>query len=154
MIFGAGTSPLTYTLQDDVAYEIGSTHRAMRFTDGSSLDVPKGVTVMIDAGAIIKLNKANIDVGSDAQGVDRSLGALQVLGTASESVYFTSYFDKSIGSIGKDSYQGLLAPRWRLGRPGLPQRPGLYAKGIRSRSKPESSTTSSTTQTSATVAAR
>ena len=122
-IFNAGTSPLTNTLQDNVAYEIGLDASGNALADGSSLDVPKGVTVMIDAGAVIKLNGANIDVGSDAQGVDRSLGVLQVLGTPGESVYFTSYFDKSIG---KGTYQGLLARGARqLGRSGLPQRPGL-----------------------------
>ena len=53
-------------------------------SDGSKFEIPQGVTVMVDAGAIIKLRGANIDVGSSAQGIDRSGGALQVLGTTGQ----------------------------------------------------------------------
>ncbi len=106
-IFDHGTSPLTDTLQDNIAYQIGRDQYGAVLADGDSstgqLQVPYGVTLMIDAGAVFKLSGANIDVGSSMQGVDRSLGALQVLGTPDESVYFTSFRDKSIG---KDTYGG------------------------------------------------
>ena len=59
--------------------------------------VPRNTTVMIDAGAIIKLRGANIQVGSSDVNVDRSGASLQVLGTPSDPVYFTSWQDSSIG---------------------------------------------------------
>ncbi len=48
--------------------------------DGETFEVPQGVTVMIDAGAILKLRNAKISVGSESIDEDRSLAALQVLG--------------------------------------------------------------------------
>ena len=60
------------------------------------MNVPKGVTVMIDAGAIFKL-RGEINAGTFAQGHDLSGGAIQVLGTPQQSVYFTSYNNESIG---------------------------------------------------------
>ena len=65
--------------------------------DGAELIVPQGVTVMIDAGALLKLMAANIDVGTSALGANRSAGALQVLGTPDAAVYFRSYRDDSVG---------------------------------------------------------
>jgi len=85
------------TLRDNVPYEIGYNLFEQALSDGTRMEVPKGVTVMIDAGAVFKLRKANIDVGSSAEGVDRSGGALQVLGTPEHSVYFTSHYDETIG---------------------------------------------------------
>ncbi len=70
------------TLGDNVAYQIGfSKVGGQALQDGSTLEIPKGVTVMIDANAVLKLRRARISVGSSAQTVDRSAGALQVLGT-------------------------------------------------------------------------
>jgi len=86
------------SLRDNIPYEIG--RRLVDnapLADGVRMDVPKGVTVMIDAGAMIKLFRSNIMVGSIAEGIDRSGGALQVLGTPYHSVYFTSYYDESLG---------------------------------------------------------
>jgi len=85
------------TLDDNVAYEIGYNTWNVPLEDGRIMDVPQGVTVMIDAGALFKLRKANIDVGSSAEGVDRSGGAIQVLGTPEHMVYFTSHFDEDLG---------------------------------------------------------
>ena len=58
--------------------------------------------------AIFKLNQARIGVGSSSLSVDRSAGAFQVLGTPDAPVYFTSYFDESIGV---DTYQPHTDPR-------------------------------------------
>lgn len=70
------------TLQDNLAYEVGfSALGGQPLADGTTLEVPKGVTVMVDAGAVIKLRRARIGVGSSAVNIDRSAGALQVLGT-------------------------------------------------------------------------
>ncbi|MBM4092493.1 MAG: hypothetical protein FJ276_24180, partial [Planctomycetes bacterium] len=104
------------TLGDNVAYQIGFTRvGGQALEDGSTLEVPKGVTIMIDANAILKLRRARIGVGSFAQGLDRSAGSLQVLGvprivTATGavrkdatgapivgSVHFTSLHDKAVG---------------------------------------------------------
>ena len=63
------------TLGDNVAYQIGfSRVGGAVLQDGATLEVPKGVTVMIDANAVLKLRRARIGVGSSAQGVDRSVG--------------------------------------------------------------------------------
>ncbi len=78
------------------------------------MEVPRGVTTMIDAGAIFKLYRARIGVGSSNQSIDRSDSALQVLGTpmlldasgnavrsngqnVSGNVIFTSWLDESVG---------------------------------------------------------
>ena len=91
---------MTTTLQDNVPYEIGTTGSGVNqktLADGATMDIPQGVTVMIDAGAVIKLQGANISVGSISQNIDHSLGALQILGTPLHSVYFTSYLNQLIG---------------------------------------------------------
>ncbi len=97
------------TLTDNFAYEIGpGPLQNQILADGKTLDVPKGVTVMVDAGAIFKMNQSRIGVGSSSLSVDRSGGALQVLGTPELPVYFTSYDDESIGV---DTYQPTTTPR-------------------------------------------
>ena len=85
------------TLGDDLAYEIGRDIFSNPLSDGATLNVPKGTTLMIDAGAILKLDGANINAGTFAQGLDQSGSAIQVLGTPQQSVYFTSYNNSSIG---------------------------------------------------------
>jgi len=106
------------TLDDNWAYEIGfdvSQAVTTPLSDGTTLEVPQGVTVMVDAGAIFKLRNARIGVGSSAPGVARNAGALQVLGAPRYldaggnvirdnagniipgNVLFTSYDDESLG---------------------------------------------------------
>ncbi len=104
------------TLGDNLAYQIGySRVGGAVLEDGATLEVPSGVTLMIDANAILKFRRAYIGVGSLSQGVDRSGGALQVLGAprlfsptgsvlkdragrpVPGSVYFTSLHDKAVG---------------------------------------------------------
>jgi hypothetical protein len=101
------------TIADNLSYNVGFDNLGNALSDGSKFEVPRGVTVMIDAGAIIKLRGANIDVGSSAQGIDRDSGALQVLGVPTGqlnnatdaslrddvgAVYFTSYYTTGIGT--------------------------------------------------------
>ncbi|MEQ1828096.1 MAG: hypothetical protein ABL921_19200, partial [Pirellula sp.] len=114
------------TIGDNIAYEIGFGLLAGSIlSDGSTMDVPKGVTVMVDAGATFKMRRSRIGVGSSTLGVDRSGGALQVLGApilldnagnpiklgsgqvAAGSVYFTSWLDESIGL---DNYSPVTTP--------------------------------------------
>ena len=104
------------TVEDNFAYEIGfGVLAGSVLSDGSTMDVPKGVSVMVDAGSVFKMRRSRIGVGSSTLGVDRSGGALQVLGTPklldrsgnalraadgsdlSGSVFFTSWLDQSIG---------------------------------------------------------
>jgi hypothetical protein len=78
-------------------YLVGTTLAGQPLPDGATFNVPKGVTAMIDAGAIFKFRAANIDVGSSSALVDRSGAAIQVLGLPGSAVIFTSYHDDSIG---------------------------------------------------------
>lgn len=104
----AGVDGLIDTVGDNLAYEIGRggpTNAVL--SDGETFNVPRGVTVMIDAGTIIKMRNAKISVGSSRVDDDRSLAALQVLGTPvmldhngvaiGGEVVFTSYQDESFG---------------------------------------------------------
>ncbi|MFO0913884.1 MAG: NF038122 family metalloprotease [Pirellulales bacterium] len=92
---GGADGDLT-TLGDNLAYEIGRNSFG-NLRDGSTFNVPQGVSVMIDAGAILKLQNATIRVGSDPAGIDRSASSLQVLGVPGNDVYFTSAEDQTIG---------------------------------------------------------
>ncbi len=104
------------TLGDNLAYEIGlGLLPGSVLSDGASMNVPKGVTAMVDAGAIFKLRQAAINVGSTNLNIDRSGSTLQVLGApmlqdvngnalrqadgslVSGMVHFTSWLDENIG---------------------------------------------------------
>ncbi len=104
--------PLRSALQDNVAYQIGTDPLGNVLADGATMSVPYGTTLMIDAGTVFKLRNANIDVGSSAATIDRSLGAIQVLGTPSEDAYFTSWSDQRIGSAYYANSQGPAAGDW------------------------------------------
>lgn len=75
------------------AYEIGFNRFGVALADGATFDVPKNVTVMIDAGAIIKMGRARISAGSSTVSVDRSGGTLQLLGIPDTKVIVTSIND-------------------------------------------------------------
>lgn len=116
IVGNGGSDNRLETVGDNLAYEIGfGLLSGSVLSDGATMDVPKGVTVMIDAGAVFKMNRSRIGVGSSSLSVDRSGGALQVLGApilldrvgnalklndgtvAAGSVFFTSWLDESIG---------------------------------------------------------
>jgi hypothetical protein len=89
-------------LTNDVAYEIG--FRTNTFDsplpDGGSdglLRVARGVTLMVDAGAVFHMRRGAIVVGSSSVIDDDSGAAIQVLGTPMTPVIFTSLNDQSIG---------------------------------------------------------
>ena len=65
----------------------------------SLLQLPKNVVLMVDAGAVFKLDHANIEAGSSAVSIDDSQSALQVLGVPGQPAVFTSYNDDN-GSLG------------------------------------------------------
>ena len=93
-----GNSALGNTLQDNLPYEIGRDSLDNPLPDGTRLEVPREVTLVFDAGAIVKLRGANVDVGSSAENIDRSGGVVQVLGIPDRPVSFTSYFDETLGT--------------------------------------------------------
>ncbi|MFN0019852.1 MAG: hypothetical protein ACKVP0_16465, partial [Pirellulaceae bacterium] len=94
---GNNTLKTPTNLADDQAYHIGFNLLGNQLDDGTTLSVPKNVTVMIDAGAIFQLRRAQISAGSTnpATASDRSGGALQVLGIPGKSVYFTSFNEQA-----------------------------------------------------------
>ncbi len=94
---GVGGDADPATLEDNVPYLLGNSGGVLR--DGDGLRVPAGTTVMIDAGALLKLSSANIDVGTSATGPgsNRAGGAVQLLGTPELPVFLRSYRDDTAG---------------------------------------------------------
>ena len=84
---------------DSDAYLVGRSGATL--PDGANVEVPAGVTLMIDGGAVFKMSDSRIVVGSD-QATQRLGSAIQVLGTPGNQVYFTSYQD-SVNGIGTQS---------------------------------------------------
>ncbi|QDS92515.1 Dockerin type I repeat protein [Roseimaritima multifibrata] len=82
---------------DNLSYVIGKGLNNSTLKDGKNLIVPKGVTVMVDAGVILKMADSRIAVGSGSNGVDLSGGAFQVLGVPHLPVFMTSYNDSTKG---------------------------------------------------------
>ncbi|MCA9141608.1 MAG: pre-peptidase C-terminal domain-containing protein, partial [Planctomycetales bacterium] len=108
IVGNGGTDSNIDTIGDNFAYEIGVGALAGQLLeDGTEMSVPKGVTVMVDPGSIFKMRRSRIGVGSSSLTVDRSGGALQVLGTPDRNVIFTSWFDESIG---RDTHQPRTTP--------------------------------------------
>ncbi|WDI42567.1 GEVED domain-containing protein [Bremerella sp. P1] len=69
------------TLADNIAYLIGRNPlNNAPLKDGVDIVLPKGVTMMIDEGAILKFANSSIQVGSTSVVDDRSFAALQILG--------------------------------------------------------------------------
>ena len=100
------------TLEDNEPYLVGLSDSFAALEDGSKLDVPKNVLLQIDPGTIIKLQKTNINVGSIAQGVDRSGGAIQVLGTPDHQVILTAYGNDAIGGDSDGVTDGANSGDW------------------------------------------
>ncbi|MFO0819085.1 MAG: tandem-95 repeat protein [Pirellulales bacterium] len=97
VIGNPGTDNNLATVADNQAYEIGTGPLSATLSDGATMAVKKNVTVMVDAGAIFKVQGTRIGIGSTTTSTDRSGGAFQVLGTPDQVVYFTSFNDESIG---------------------------------------------------------
>ena len=97
VIGGGGLDQNLDTLEDNQAYEVGLDVTGLSLEDGAELLVPQGVTLMLHAGALLKLRKANVDAGTSAATISRSQSSIQVLGTPEHSVFLRSYLDDSVG---------------------------------------------------------
>lgn len=86
------------TPADALPYLIGFDSSNAALEDGTSLEVPKGVSVVIDNGAVFKMRSSRVGVGSSSSTSDRSGGSLQILGTPDHQVLFTSLLDENVGT--------------------------------------------------------
>ncbi|QDV42646.1 hypothetical protein Enr13x_24950 [Stieleria neptunia] len=85
------------TALDNRPYLIGQDTSGNTLDDGAEFLVPQGVNVMIEAGALFKMRRSNLDAGTSSGNLDRSNASIQVLGTPEQSVLFRSYHNDSVG---------------------------------------------------------
>ncbi len=97
IVGNGGTDGNVATKADNIAFQIGLDDSGFDLADGSSMDIPKDVVVMIDAGAVLKFQDSFIGAGSSSVTVDRGGATLQVLGTPVQDVTMTSWRDETIG---------------------------------------------------------
>ena len=116
IVGNGGGDGLLETSADNLSYDVGFSRVGNSpLADGHTLEIPAGVTVMVDEGAVFKLRRARIGVGSSSPTIDRSGASLQVLGTprllddqgavirdvstaiVPGTVFFTSIHDAAIG---------------------------------------------------------
>ena len=97
VIGGGGLDQNIDTLADNQGYEVGLDVTGVSLEDGAEVLVPQGVTLMLHAGALLKLRKANLDAGTSAATISRSRSSIQVLGTPEHSVFLRSFLDDSVG---------------------------------------------------------
>ncbi|NNE00726.1 MAG: hypothetical protein HKN47_25705, partial [Pirellulaceae bacterium] len=81
IVGNGGVDGLVETAEDNFSYQIGFSNNGLPLPDGSSLNLPQGVRMIIDSGAILKMSRSRIGVGSVSPLIDVSDAALQVLGT-------------------------------------------------------------------------
>jgi VCBS repeat-containing protein len=112
IVGNGGTDNNSTTINNNLPYQVGRNDAGGALPDGATFEVPQGVTVMIDAGAIIKLQGANLDAGTSSATIDRSQGAVQVLGTPTNRVYFTSWHNDTIGGDSDAVGNPLSAGNW------------------------------------------
>ena len=122
VIGNGGVDGRIETLRDNYSYQIGFANNGLPLEDGSKLDLPQGVRMILDSGAILKMSRSRIGVGSVSPLVDQSDSSLLILGTPSillpsgipardssnaivpGSVFLTSINDDSIGSGNTSSF--------------------------------------------------
>jgi len=69
------------TSADNEAYQIGFDRvTGEELADGGAIVVPRGVTLMVDSGVVIKARRGRVAVGSSSPLIDTSDAAIQVLG--------------------------------------------------------------------------
>ncbi len=97
IVGNGGTDGNLSTVSDNTPYVVGRDVFGSVLADGTRIDIKKGVTLMIDEGAVLKFRNSAIIAGSTSSGVDRSGAAVQVLGTPDHDVYLGSFQDDSLG---------------------------------------------------------
>ena len=81
IVGNGGADGLVETLEDNFSYQIGFGPNGNVLEDGSTLEIPKDVNLVIDSGAILKLSRSRIGIGSVSPTIDLSNSSLQILGT-------------------------------------------------------------------------
>ncbi|TWU42048.1 beta strand repeat-containing protein [Novipirellula artificiosorum] len=81
VVGNGGTDGDVSTVTDNFAYQIGKDNRGIALPDGDSVVVPQGVNLVVDAGAVFKMRRSRVGIGSTAPLVDTSNASLQILGT-------------------------------------------------------------------------
>jgi len=112
IVGNGGADGLLTTPSDATPYTIGINNVGATLPDGRDFEVPQGVTVMIDAGAVLKLQSAGIDVGSPSATVNRQNGAVQLLGTPFSNVFMTSFRDDTLGGNSDGASAGPVPGHW------------------------------------------
>ncbi len=112
IVGNGGTDNDILTVADNRPYLIGLNDSFQTLEDGSTLVAPRDVVVQMDAGAIFKLNRAVIDAGTSSVGLNRSGGALQVLGNTRQSVFYTTHENDLIGGDSDGVTDGASAGDW------------------------------------------
>ena len=85
------------TPEDNLPYLVGVDEAGNPLRDGGDFLVPQGTTVMIEAGALFKMRRANLDAGTSAVAISRAAAAIQVLGTPDVPVWMRSFHDDRFG---------------------------------------------------------
>jgi hypothetical protein len=91
IVGNGGTDGDVATNVDNVPFQIGLNDSGFELIDGGNMDIPKDVVVMIDAGAVFKMQGSLIGAGSSSLTVDRGGATLQILGTPFQDVTMTSW---------------------------------------------------------------
>ena len=76
--------------RDASEYYIGRDDQGNPLSDGEDFNVPAGITLMVDAGAVIRMGQSNLDVGSSSPLVSRAQASVQILGIPGTPVEFTT----------------------------------------------------------------
>ena len=97
IVGNGGTDNNILTPANNRPYLLGTNTSGNPLRDGADFLVPQGVTVMIDAGVLIKLRAANLDAGTSAVNLSRAASAIQVLGTPTVPVWLRSFHDDTMG---------------------------------------------------------
>lgn len=112
VVGNGGTDNDVLTPSDARPYLLGFADTGSQLEDGSKLELPQNVVLQVDAGAVVKLQAANLDAGTSAVGLSRSGGAMQILGNTRENVYFTSYENDLLGGDSDGVTDGANAGDW------------------------------------------
>ncbi len=97
IVGNGGSDGNLLTPADNRPYLLGTDNLGNPLRDGQEFLVPQGVTVMLEAGALVKLHGANLDAGTSSINLSRAASAIQVLGTPAVPVWLRSYHDDTFG---------------------------------------------------------